>query len=77
VSLYSRTLSYRRNLDATELTFEIDSATELSPPNWVNEILNGGTQEILSDDATTQLICVHEAMGAAEKRFLKLRVKQT
>ncbi len=69
------TFTYRRNLNATDLNFWIDSTEDLSPASWLPELLDETTQDILSDDGSTQVIRFKKAMTGQAHDFFRLRVE--
>jgi hypothetical protein len=63
------TLTYPKNLDASDLTFEVEWSTNLT--DWSSV---GVTETILSDDTVTQTIEASISSGVDTTKYLRLRV---
>lgn len=65
------TLTYRRNLLATDITFTLQESTTLSA--WSTA---APTEEILSDDGLTRVIKAKVPVGTAPAKYLRLRAQR-
>ncbi len=69
------TFTYRRNLDASDLGFWIDSSTTLLPLSWGAETLTPSNHELIDEDGSTQVLRFKHPVSDDDFRFFRLRME--
>ncbi|MES2997445.1 MAG: Calx-beta domain-containing protein [Verrucomicrobiota bacterium] len=65
------TMTYRRNVGATDLTYIVEISTSLGDGTWSSA---GISEQILSNDGLTQVMKATLPIGAEPRKFMRLRV---
>ncbi|MGZ0709598.1 Kelch repeat-containing protein [Coraliomargarita sp. W4R53] len=68
------TFTYRRNLDASDLDYWIESSTTLEPLSWSAEALNSENNETIEEDGRTQIMRFKRPVDN-DTRFFRLRIE--
>lgn len=69
------TFTYRRNLDASDLDFWIDSSTTLQSLSWSPETFTPTNHELMEEDGSTQVFRFRHPISDDDQRFFRLRVE--
>ena len=66
-------LTYRKAKSASDLSFIVQESPDLSPGSWITA---PGTDQIISEDTTVQVIRFTAPANGATKKFLRVQVTQ-
>ena len=69
------TFTYRKNLDATDLDYWLDSSTTLLLNSWSSETLTPTNHELMEEDGSIQTFRFRHPVSSEPQRFFRLRIE--